>query len=230
MKRVWVMRDVCLFKQKAGSGEARQRGRKFRSPNGRKQWPHKFYLANGHVHHRAAQKSFPGVRLIQAGYHMRSLSLYAKLGYDVREPLACLQGPAINDVMAGYGVRPATSGDLEACNRVCRQVHGHDRGGELLDAVRQGAASVVEHDGRITGYATTLGFFGHAVGESNSELQALIGAAQTFAGPGFLVPIRNTELFRWCLQRGLRVTQPMTLMSLGLYNEPAGAFLPSVVY
>jgi GNAT superfamily N-acetyltransferase len=182
------------------------------------------------VHHRAAQKSFPGVRLIQAGYHMRSLSLYAKLGYDVREPLACLQGPAINDVMAGYRVRPATPGDLEACNRVCRQVHGHDRGGELLDAVRQGAASVVEHDGRITGYATTLGFFGHAVGESNSELQALIGAAQTFAGPGFLLPIRNTELFRWCLQRGLRVTQPMTLMSLGLYNEPAGAFLPSVAY
>ena len=182
------------------------------------------------VHHRAAQKSFPGVRLIQAGYHMRSLSLYAKLGYDVREPLACLQGPAINDVMTGYGVRPATPGDLEACNRVCQQLHGHDRGGELLDAVRQGAASVVEHDGRITGYATTVGFFGHAVGESNSELQALIGAAQTFAGPGFLLPIRNTKLFRWCLQRGLRVTQPMTLMSRGLYNEPAGAFLPSVVY
>ncbi len=182
------------------------------------------------VHHRAAQKNFPGVRLVQAGYHMRSLSVYAKFGYDVREPLACLQGPAINDVMAGYGVRPATPGDLEACNRVCRQVHGHDRGGELLDAVRQGAASDVEHDGRITGYATTFGFFGHAVGESNSELQALIGAAQTFAGPGFLLPIRNTKLFRWCLKRGLRVTQPMTLMSLGLYNEPAGAFLPSVAY
>jgi hypothetical protein len=62
------------------------------------------------------------------------------------------------------------------------------------------------------------------------ELQALIGAAQTFAGPGFLLPTRNTRLFRWCLQRGLRVTQPMTLMSLGLYNEPAGAFLPSVAY
>jgi len=182
------------------------------------------------VHHRAAQKNFPGVRLVQAGYHMRSLSVYAKLGYDIREPLACLQGPAINDVMVGYRVRPAAPGDLEDCNRVCRQVHGHDRNGELLDAVRQGAASVVEHDGRVTGYATTLGFFGHAVGESNSELQALIGAAQTFAGPGFLLPIRNAKLFRWCLQRGLRVTQPMTLMSLGLYNEPAGAFLPSVAY
>ncbi|HEX5444721.1 MAG TPA: hypothetical protein VFW87_12860, partial [Pirellulales bacterium] len=121
-------------------------------------------------------------------------------GAYVREPLACLQGPAINDAMAGYGVRPAAAGDLDACNRVRRQVHGHDRGGELLDAIRQGAATVVEHNGRITGYAKTIGFFGHAVGESNRELQALVGAAPTFAGAGFLLPTRNTELFRWCLQ------------------------------
>jgi len=26
------------------------------------------------------------------------------------------------------------------------------------------------------------------------------------------------------------VVQPMTLMSMGLYNEPKGAFLPSVTY
>ena len=31
--------------------------------------------------------------------------------------------------------------------------------------------------GRITGYATVVGFFGHAVGESNEDLKALIGAA-----------------------------------------------------
>ena len=41
---------------------------------------------------------------------------------------------------------------------------------------------------------------------------------------------RNGELFRWCLGNGLRVVQPMTLMSLGLYSEPKGAFLPSVLY
>jgi hypothetical protein len=32
------------------------------------------------------------------------------------------------------------------------------------------------------------------------------------------------------LGNGLRIVQPMTLMTTGLYNEPAGAFLPSVVY
>ena len=36
----------------------------------------------------------------------------------------------------------------------------------------------------------------------------------------------NGALFRWCLANGLKVVQPMTLMSLGLYNEPAGAFIP----
>lgn len=182
------------------------------------------------VHERAAQRHFPGVRLIQSGFHTRSLSLYAKLGYEVREPLACLQGPAMSVTIPGYTVQAAREPDVEACNRVCRQVHGHDRGGELLDAIKQGTASVVEHNGRITGYATVVGFFGHAVGETNTEIEALIGAAKEFPGPGFLLPTRNGELFRWCLQRGLRVTQPMTLMSKGLYNEPAGAFLPSVLY
>ena len=44
------------------------------------------------------------------------------------------------------------------------------------------------------------------------------------------LPTRNSEVFGWCLGQGLRVTQPMTLMSLGLYNEPRGAFLPSILF
>src|SRR5262249_27245400 len=70
------------------------------------------------AHERAAAKKFPGVRLIQAGYHTRSLSLYAKLGYDVREPLACMQGPALKATSAGGTVRRATESDIDACNRV----------------------------------------------------------------------------------------------------------------
>jgi len=182
------------------------------------------------VHERAAQRNFAGVRLIQAAFHTRSLSLYAKLEYDVREHLACMQGKSIGISIAGHVVRPAAEADLEDCNRVCRDVHGHDRDGELQDAIARGSATVVEHDGRITGYATIIGFFGHAVGETNKDVKALIGAAKEFAGPGFLLPTRNGELFRWCLRNGLRITQPMTLMSKGLYNEPAGAFLPSILY
>jgi len=182
------------------------------------------------VHERAAQRNFAGVRLIQAGFHTRSLSLYAKLEYDVREHLACMQGKSIGISIAGHDVRPAAEADLEDCNRLCRQVHGHDRAGELRDAIARGSATVVEDDGRVTGYATIIGFFGHAVGETNKDVKALIGAAKEFAGPGFLLPTRNGELFRWCLSNGLRVVQPMTLMSKGLYNAPAGAFLPSILY
>ena len=184
----------------------------------------------GNAHERVAAKKFPGVRLIQAGYHTRSLSLYAKLGYDVREPLACFQGPALKTTIAGCAVRSATEADIDACNRICQKVHGHDRSGELKDAVAKSSATVGERDGRVTGYATVIGFFGHAVGESNRDVQALIGTAKEFAGPGFLLPMRNTELFQWCLEQGLRVTQPMTLMSKGFYQEPAGAFLPSILY
>jgi GNAT superfamily N-acetyltransferase len=182
------------------------------------------------VHERTAERNFAGVRLIQAGFHTRSLSLYAKLGYDVREPLACMQGNALGVSIEGHVVRSATEADINDCNRLCQDVHSFDRGGELKDAVAQGSATVVEHDGRITGYATVVGFFGHAVGGTNKDLKALIGAAKEFAGPGFLLPTRNGDLFRWCLNNGLRVAQPMTLMSRGLYNEPAGAFLPSILY
>lgn len=179
---------------------------------------------------RAAAQRAAGVRLVQAAFHNRSLALYTKLGFDVREPLACMQGAGLAVKLPGRSVRLATEADLDICNRVCFAVHGHNRAGELLDAIRQGTATVAENEGRITGYATIVGFFGHMVGESNADLQALIGNANEIAGPGFLLPSRNAELFRWCLSHGLRVVQPMTLMSLGLYNDPAGAFLPSVTY
>jgi len=179
---------------------------------------------------RATERGVPGVRLLQAAYHGRSLALYTTLGFQPREAIACMQGRPIGLSSAGYRVRRAVDKDVEACNRVCTFVHGHHRGGEVLDAIKQGTASVVEHEGRISGYATDLAFFGHAVGETNRELMALIGGASAFGGPGILVPVRNAAIFHWCLEHGLRVVQVMTLMTIGLYNEPAGAYLPSVLY
>jgi GNAT superfamily N-acetyltransferase len=179
---------------------------------------------------RARERKFVGVRLVQAAFHNRSLSLYTTLGFDVREPLSVFQGPAIQKTFDGFMVRAALLSDLEACNGVALGVHGHHRGGELADAIEQGTATLVERQGRVTGYASSLAFSGHAVAETNADLQAIIAASAGFGGPGILVPSRNAELFRWCLANGLRVVEPMTLMSLGLYNEPKGAFLPSILY
>lgn len=179
---------------------------------------------------RAEERGFAGVRLVQAAYHNRSLSLYTKLGFDTREPLSLMNGPVLNLEIAGRVVRVANDNDREACNALCLSVHGHDRDVEVRDAIGEGSARVVEQDGRITGYTTGINFLGHTVAEGNEDMKALIGAVTEFVGPGFLLPTRNGDLFRWCLENGLRVVQPMTLMSMGLYNEPRGAFLPSILY
>lgn len=179
---------------------------------------------------RAHQQQAAGIRLVQAAFHNRSLSLYASLGFDVREPLSCIQGTPRPLTVAGCEVRPATPADLDACNALAHRVHGFDRGADLAHAIQQSKARVAERGGRITGYASDLSFFGHTTCESNQDLQALLASVDSFGGPGILLPSRNTEMLRWCLANGLRVTQPMTLMSVGLYNEPRGAWLPSITF
>ncbi|HEX3080919.1 MAG TPA: GNAT family N-acetyltransferase [Puia sp.] len=179
---------------------------------------------------RAEDIKLASVRLVQAAYHNRSLALYTKLGFDVQEPLSVMQGPALGIHFPGYHVRPANEADLSSCNRLCYTIHGHDRSQELTGAIKAETLYVVEYNGTITGYTTQVGFLGHTIATTNTGLKALIGASANFSGPGFLLPSRNAEVMRWCLQNGLRIIMPMTLMSKGLYKQPAGAFLPSVLY
>jgi GNAT superfamily N-acetyltransferase len=179
---------------------------------------------------RANDGGAAGIRLVQAAFHNRSLALYASLGFDIREPLSCMQGRTLERSIAGCVVRPAEPDDADACNALSRRVHGFGRGVELAQAIKQGTARVVERAGRLTGYTTQLASFGHSTAETNVDLQALIASAESFAGAGILVPARNHVLLRWCLTNGLRVVQPMTLMSTGFYNDPSGAWLPSVIF
>jgi GNAT superfamily N-acetyltransferase len=179
---------------------------------------------------RAKENGANGIRLVQAAFHNRSLSLYTNLGFDVRESLTCLQGRTTQRSLPGCTVRPATSADIPACNELALQIHGFERGRELAEGIQRGSALAVERGGRITGYASSLAFFGHATAETNLDMQALLASVESFGGPGILLPMRNSALFRWCLSQGLRVVQPMTLMSKGLYNEPKGAWLPSITF
>jgi GNAT superfamily N-acetyltransferase len=179
---------------------------------------------------RERERGSVGIRLVQTAYHYRSLALYAKLGFVIREPLSVLQGtpPALS--IPGLGIRPAHEADLAACDELCARVHGHDRGGELRDAIAAGTATVVERPERISAYATGFGYGWHAVAETNEDLIALLGSAEAFMGLGILVPSRNAEVLRWGLTHGLRIVQQSTLMTVGLYNEPSGAWLPSIVF
>src|SRR3984893_2153973 len=176
---------------------------------------------------RASERHAAGVRLLQSAFHNRSLCLYTKLGFETRETISKMTGAPLGLKFPGYDVRPARATDLAACNALCQRVHGHHRSGELEDAIKAGTARVVEHLGKITAYATDIAFFAHAVAATNHGLKALIGAAAGFPGGGFLLPTRNGELLRWSMQNGFRLVHQMTLMTIGLYNEPTGAYLPS---
>jgi GNAT superfamily N-acetyltransferase len=179
---------------------------------------------------RAVVRNAPGVRLLQLAYHNRSLSLYAKLGMDVRGSYAAMYGPAISQKMPGYSVRPATEADAAACNALCLRVHGHTRPGEVREAIADGTARVVERLGRMTGYTTKINYFAHSVAETTDDLKALICEAEDFGTPGFLVPLRDAELFRWSLAHGLKVFFVLNMMTIGIYQEPEGAYMPSVGY
>src|SRR6266496_4709590 len=71
----------------------------------------------------AEGRGFPSVRLVQAAYHNRSLSLYASLGFDVVDPLSVMQGPPIQRGVAGRVVRAAIEADIAVCNDLRSEEH-----------------------------------------------------------------------------------------------------------
>ena len=179
---------------------------------------------------RATERKAAGVRLLQISYHNRSLSLYAKLGFDVRGSFAAMHGAPTGGALPGYAVRAANPADEAACNALCVRVHGHERAAEVQHAIAKGRAQVVERLGRVTGYATGIGYFHHAVAETDDDLCALIASTDRIESPGIVVPLEDSGVFRWCLAHGLRVFFVMNLMTMGIYQRPAGAYLPSVGY
>ena len=175
----------------------------------------------------------PGVRLLQDAFNSRSMSLYASLGFDVKEPIVMIQGRPHSGAMPGWNVRPMEPSDVDECANLCRRIHGFDRANELRHAQPPAEPWVAVRDDRITAYATALSFWAvcHAVAESDEDMVALLlGFAAARPEPlWFLLPTRQASLFRWCLREGLKVIKPMTLMAMGAYQEPAGCWFPSVM-
>jgi GNAT superfamily N-acetyltransferase len=179
-----------------------------------------------------------GIRLLQDSFNMASLSLYASLGFDVREPLVLIEGVLKSEtehtVSAAYEVRPIRDDDYDACAELCRSVHGFDRLNELKHTPPGPHPFVALRDGRITAYISAPQFWpvNHSVAETEEDMRALLtGASQQCEGPlSFILPTRQATFFRWCLKNGMKAIKPMTLMSMGEYHEPRGCYLPSVGY
>ncbi len=174
-----------------------------------------------------------GVRLLQDAFNMRSYALYASLGFEVREPVLVLTGRPKEPMPADWQVRPMREADIDACDALCRAVHDISRRHELAAAIDHLTPLVAEREGRIRAYMTAPNFWiaNHGLGETEADLRAVIlGAAEAVDMVSFLLPTRQSGLFRWCLDQGLRAVKPMTLMTLGSYRQPAGAYMPSVFY
>jgi GNAT superfamily N-acetyltransferase len=177
----------------------------------------------------------PSVRLVQESYNIQSLSLYASLGFDAREVYAVVTGtPGPAALPPDWEVRPLREGDIPACEWLQQHVLGYSRINELRETLAAGAPWAALRDGRLRAYASvpTSWQANHAMAETDEDLQALLlGAARSRPEPlALLIPVRRAELFRWCLAQGLRAVRPMTLMSVGKYREPQGAYVPSVLY
>ena len=177
---------------------------------------------------RAAERGFRGTRLLQAAFHNRSLSLYTKLGFDTREPISAMQGPPISWRLRGIVcVR-------HAC-RIWKNATGFAYPYMVTIAAEnwamrfnKGQRLWPSETGELCIFHTGRFFRTHGRRDqlwcpgADRECGCLSGA-RDFSDA-------ECGLFRWCLVNGLRVVQPLTLMTLGFYKEPAGAYLPSILY
>lgn len=180
-------------------------------------------------------KGSAGIRLVQDSYNTASLSLYASLGFDVKEPLVMIEGELQGDIPSGIEVRPIKEEDFGECAELCRKAHGFARVTELKNIPPFLTSFVAVCDGHVTAYASAPHFWAlnHAVAESEEDMQALLTGTGNLSGGqliSFLLPTRQSDLFRWCLKKGMRVIKPMTLMAMGEYQEPRNCYLPSVGY
>ena len=174
----------------------------------------------------AREQGYESVRLCQDSFNMRSLALYASLGFDTKEPLAYLA--LSNAGAADEAFRPATQDDLPAMDELCKSVYRISRGGECAAFMNMGFPIWVLERGHIRGYLVG-GAAGHGVAETDDDLLALLaGSGASAPDSHSFLPLRNGELYRRALAAGHRNIKLVNLMALGPYEEPQGPFAPSV--
>lgn len=176
----------------------------------------------------------PGVRLLQDAFNMQSMSLYATLGFESKELVVAIAGRPVSGPLAGWDVRHMEEEHVSNCEALHERVHGFTRTRELRDTLATGSPVVALRNGVVQAYMAVPTFWiaNHGIAATEQDMKALIlGAAHIVQEPlSFLLPVRRARLFRWCIAERLRLTRPMTLMTKGVYHEPKGSYIPSVLY
>jgi N-acetylglutamate synthase-like GNAT family acetyltransferase len=171
------------------------------------------------------------VRLLQDSFNMTSLSLYASLGFDTKEPVAVMQ--PVPTEQPDESIRPVAEADLDAVEELSRRIYKVSRRNEVASSMTGPfRAFLRERGGRIAGYYIS-GIAGHGVAETEDDLVALVRETARQMPPDFhrvLCPLTEGDLYRKLLAAGCRNIKVMNLMALGPYERPDGAWLPSVLY
>ena len=166
---------------------------------------------------------------------MRSLSLYTSLGFDVTASCVVMSGKPRSGPVDGVEVRPLDGGRP-------RRMRGALQAGPRLRAhglasrraPRVPRRSSRERDGRIVAYAAAPTFWpmSHGVAETDEDMQALLlgAAAQGDEPLALLVPLAVGPLPVGPRARVCARVKPMNVMAMGSYQEPRGAWFPSVIY
>jgi ribosomal protein S18 acetylase RimI-like enzyme len=179
----------------------------------------------------ARRKNIEQVRLLQDSHNVASLSLYASLGFDVKDTVAFMQ--AAPAAQADNSVRPVAESDLPGIEDLFKRIYKNSRRNEVAAAAPYGfPAFVREHQGRVTGYLLP-GTFGHGIAETEDDAMALIGEGARRLSPElarFFCPLSEGSFYRKAVQSGSRAIKVMNYMKLGPYGHPDEVWMPSGLY
>lgn len=170
------------------------------------------------------------VRLLQDSFNVASLSLYASLGFEVKDAVALMQAAPAPE--ADRKVRQVAETDLPAIEELSKRIYKNSRRNEVAAAARYGFSALLrERQGHITGYLIA-GTFGHGVAETEEDALALVGEAARRLPPDFarfFCPLSEGNFYRTALQAGCRAIKVMNYMTLGPYQHPNEVWMPSVL-
>jgi ribosomal protein S18 acetylase RimI-like enzyme len=179
----------------------------------------------------AQHNNIEEVRLFHDAFNVASLSLYASMGFDVKDSVVLMQAAPAAET--DNSVRPIAEADLPAIEELSRRIYKTSRRNEVAAAAPYGfAAFLRERQGRITGYLIP-GNFGHGVAETEEDALALVGEAARRVPPEFarfFCPLSEGGFYRKALQAGCRAIKGMNYMTLGPYEHPDEVWMPSVLY
>lgn len=178
----------------------------------------------------AKRNNIEQVRLLQDSFNTASLSLYASLGFDVKEGVVFMQSESVGE--ADPFVRPVTEVDLPAIEELSKRIYKNSRRNEVAAAAPYGfAAFLREKQGRITGYLIP-GIFGHGIAETDEDAIALISETARRMPPSlarFFCPLSQASFFQGAIEAGCRVIKMMNYMTMGPYEPPDKVWMPSVL-